>query len=92
MHKHKQDLTLAFKLFLSNMLCNNNVYVQVLQNSNVIIDLNLSPLMSVQCITRSRAVIVQLTVGDTLRVTMPTVGCTYDDSYHFNSFTGFRIA
>ena len=62
-------------------------------NSNVLIDIRLSPSLFVGCLSRSKATIAFLQTNDNLRVRLPTIGCYVENAdSHWNSFTGFRVA
>lgn len=74
-------------LFITYCYC-LSVEMQVVVNTQPVLIIRLQGLVIENCITRSRAAIVQLNVGDKVYVTVPTVGCYFENT---NYFAGLRL-
>ena len=75
--------------------CNGNENMQLLLNDKPIIDLKLISFTANNCITRSRTVAAQLTLGDEMRVSAPINGSAYissdSEGRQYILFSGFLI-
>ncbi len=92
----------TYAVDLTAYMCGGNSYsvcsgtgdndVQVLVNTNIIIELKIEASSWADCITRSRTTAVGLHVGDVLRVRVPTVGSCYNSNANtMHTFTGFLL-
>ena len=68
-----------------------NGEMQVLRNDNPIIIIRRANATLINCVSRSRAVIVNLNVNDELKIAVPTKGCIYSDHQRQVSFNGFML-
>ena len=68
-----------------------NAAMQVLRNGKPIMLIGLINATFVNCVSRSRSIIINLNMGDKLRVTIPTKGCCYSDKSRMITFNGFLL-
>ena len=68
-----------------------NGEIQVLRNDNPIIIIRRASATFINCVSRSRAVIINLNVNDELKIAVPTKGCIYSDHQRQVSFNGFML-
>ena len=82
---------------LSGYLCGNawggngQEVMNVLLNGVIAIHFQLQTVTFPNCLTRSRSVLLNLNVGDSLRVNVPTGGWFYSDYQRLHAFTGFLV-
>ena len=78
--------------YLSGHTGNGNENVQVILNNNPVIVIRLNTVGFNDAITRSRSILIQLNVGDMLRVVVPTSGSSYiSGNLGLHAFTGFLL-
>lgn len=87
------DLTMYLGERCAPTCSNPDERVQVLLNGNIIIELQLYVAGFDNCISRSRATLLHLNIGDHLHVTVPTVGSYFYTITNFpiDAFTGFLV-
>ena len=85
---------------ICSYFCGNGFYycpgdgngeIQVLRNDNPIIIIRRANATLINCVSRSRAVIINLNVNDELKIAVPTKGCIYSDHQRQVSFNGFML-
>ena len=78
--------------YLCGMYGNRQENVQIVLNNNTLIQLKLNTTGWNDCISRSRSFLLQLNVGDSLHIRIPTAGSFYVSNYYLlHAFTGFLL-